>query len=38
MILLGIMVGLEYLIYLNRFARESTFIIKNLIFLFLINT
>ena len=28
MILVGIMVGLEYLIYLNRFARESTFLIK----------
>ena len=27
-ILMGIMVGREYLIYLNSFARESTFLIK----------
>ena len=28
MILVGMIVGREYLIYLNRFARESTFLIK----------
>lgn len=28
MILVGMMVEREYLIYLNRFARESTFLIK----------
>ena len=27
-IIVGIMVGREYLIYLNRFTRESTFLIK----------